>query len=73
MTVEPDPRLRRIIARKGLDRTIPDAGVGPADVFEAWWDGHASSEDAIARIRKLGVEGHDEDGWIERIEAGDRR
>ena len=73
MSLEPDPRLRRLIARKGLDRSIPDAGVGPEDVHEAWRDGHASAADAIERIRKLGEEGHDAGGWIERIEAGDRR
>ena len=73
MTLEPDPRLRRLIARKGLDRSIPDAGIGPGDVYDAWRDGHASSEDAIERIRKLVAEGHAEGGWIERIEAGDRR
>ena len=71
MIVEPDPRLRRLIARKGLDRSIPDAGIGPEDVFDAWADGHASAEDAIARIRELVEHGHADDGWIARIEAGD--
>lgn len=72
MLVEPDPRLRRLIARKGLDRTLPDAGIGPEDVFEAWQDGYASAEDAIERIRKLVLAGHDEGGWRARVEAGDQ-
>lgn len=73
MSMEPDPRIRRQIARKGIDRTIPASGIGPEDVYRAWLDGHASAKDAVGRIRKLVADGHDEGGWIERIEEGDRR
>ena len=48
--IESDPRGRRQIARKGLDRTIPEAGIGPEDTYE----------------------GHEEEGWIARIEEGYR-
>ncbi|WP_185982596.1 hypothetical protein [Aureimonas mangrovi] len=69
MALEPDPRLRRQIARKGLDRTIPDAGVGPEDVYNPWRDGHADAKDAVERIRKLVGEGHDGGDWVERIKG----
>lgn len=50
-----DEHTRRLVAEKGIDRTIPDSGVVPGDVVDLFVAGTIPREDLLARLRRMPV------------------